>query len=196
MSTGGKSGEIDLIVHDKKGFSLFRPLIQHYSESAKPVPVETVYAVVEVENYLDADTTSKCLERIRRVKELRKVAYYEQSGAIVHTVKLYGKEWEYFPTLGIVFAFDGDLQKIHEVLSRVNCPLEQGIDLVCVLAKGLITCYNSKNDVLVFPPEPGLELVFREGSPEENLRILYLMLTRIFSQAWTRPIRVMDYLRV
>jgi len=195
ISTSGQSGEIDLIIHDRKGFSLFRPFVEHYPENLKPVPVETVYAVIEVENYLDKNNASKCVEKIRGLRELPKVAYYGQGGAIVQTVKLYGKEWEHFPTLGIVFAFDGNPNETVEVLGQADCPLEHGIDLVCLLQKGLITYYDSRNDLLVFPPEPNLELVYRRGSPEENLKILYLMLTRIFSQAWTRSVRVMDYFK-
>ena len=196
ISTDDKSGEIDLIIYDEKGFSLFKPFFDYYPENLKPVPVETVYAVIEVENILDKDKTIRCAEKIKRVKELPKVAYYEQSGAIIYTVTLYGKEWKYFPTFGIIFAFDGNPNEIIEILNQANYPLEHRIDLVCLLQKGLITYYDSKNNLLVFPPEPDFELVYRQGSPEENLKILYLMLTRIFSQAWTRPIRVMDYFKV
>ena len=127
---------------------------------------------------------------------LPKVAYYEQAGAIIHTVKLYGKEWEYFPTLGIIFAFDGNLSEVMETLKQVNYPPEYRIDLVCILKKGLITYIDPQSKLLMFPPEPSSKLVYRRGTPEENLRIFYLMLTRIFSQAWTRPIRVMDYFKV
>ena len=160
------------------------------------MPIETVYAVIEVENRLNKAETEKCMEKIKKIKELPKVAYYEQAGAIIHTVKLYGKEWEHFPTLGIIFAFDGNLSKVLEILKKVNYPLEYKIDLVCILKKGLITYLDPRNNLLTFPPEPSSRLVYTKGSPEENLRIFYLMLTRIFSQAWTRPIRVMDYFKV
>jgi len=196
ISTNGNSGEIDLIICDKKEFSLFKPFFDYYPENSRPVPVETTYAVIEVENVLDKDKTSRCVEKIKRVKELPKVAYYKRSGDIIETVNLYGKEWEHFPTLGIVFAFDGNPNEIIEILSQANYPLEHRIDLVCLLQKGLITYYDSKNNLLMFPPEPTSELVFRKGPPEESLRIFYLMLTRIFSQAWTRPVRVMDYFKV
>lgn len=193
ISTEDKSGEIDLIIYDKKGFSLFKPFFEYYPEDMKPIPVETVYAVVEVENKLDKERTFKCLEKIRKVKELPKVAYYEQSGAIIRTVKLYGKEWEYFPTLGIVFAFDGNIDEIMEVVTQADYPLEHKVDLICVLQKGLVTYHDPEKNLLNFPPEPSSKLGFRKGPPDENLKILYLMLTIIFSQAWTRPIRVLDY---
>ena len=196
ISPNGNSGEIDLIIYDKKGLGLFKPFFAYYPEDLKPVPVETVYAVIEVESELTKDKTKKCIERIKRVKELLKIAYYEQGGAIIHTVNLYGKEWEYFPTLGIIFAFDGNPNEIIQILNQVDCPLEYRVDLACVLKEGLITYYDSVRNLLVFPPEPTSELVYRKGSPEENLKIFYLMLTRIFSQAWTRPIRVNDYFKV
>jgi len=196
ISTNGQSGEIDLIIYDKKGFSLFKPFFNHYPASLKPVPVETVYAVFEVENKLDKEKALKCFEKIRKAKELPKVAYYEQSGAIINTVKLYGKEWAFFPTLGVIFAFDGNLHEIGETLSQINSPLEHKVDLICILQKGIITYYDAQNSWLEFPPNPDSKLVYREGLPEENLKILYLMLTRIFSQAWTRPIRVLDYFKV
>jgi hypothetical protein len=196
ISTQGKSGEIDLIIYDKKGFSLFKPFFEYYPKDMKPIPVETAYVVIEVENKLDKEKTLKGLEKIKKVKELLKAAYYEQSGAIIHTVKLYGKEWEYFPTLGIIFAFDGNINEIIEALAQANYPLENKVDLVCILQKGLITYYDPQTKSLNFPPEPSSKLGFREGPPAENLKILYLMLTIIFSQAWTRPIRVLDYFKV
>jgi hypothetical protein len=196
ISTNGSSGEIDIIIYDRKGLSFFKPFFAHYPQDSRPIPVETVYAVIEVESKLDGDRTKECMERIKRVKELPKSAYYEQSGAIINTVTLYGREWGYFPTLGMVFTFDGNPNEIVETLGQANYPLEHRIDLVCVLQKGLITYCDSRNDVLVFPPEPSSQLAFRKGPPEENLKILYLMLTRIFSQAWTRPIRVTDYVKV
>jgi len=196
ISTEDKSGEIDLIIYDKKGFSLVKPFLEFYPHELKPVPVEAVYAVFEVENKLDKERTFKCLEKIKKVKELPKVAYYEQSGPIIHTVKLYGKEWEYFPTLGIIFAFDGNIDEIIETISQTNYPLEHKVDLICILKKGLITYHDPEKNLLMFPPEPNSRLGFKEGIPEENLKILYLMLTIIFSQAWTRPIRVLDYFKV
>lgn len=194
-STNGESGEVDLIIYDKKGFSLFKPLLDYYPKNLRPIPVETVYAVIEVENKLDEDSTKKCVDKIKKIKELPKSAYYEQGGQIKNYVNLYGKTLEYFPTLGIVFTFDGNQDKIIEILRHDNLQLEYKIDLVCILKKGLITYYNRKDNLLVFPPEPDNELVFKPGTPEENLKLSYLMLTRIFSQAWTKPIRVVDYFR-
>jgi hypothetical protein len=194
VSTTGKSGEIDLIIYDEKGLSLFRPFFDYYPDNLRPVPIEAVYCVIEVENYLDKGRMQKCLEKIKTVKELPKVAYYEQSGAIIHTATLYGKEWEYFPTLGIIFAFDGNPNEAIEILNQSNYPLEHKVDLVCILKKGLIT--YSEDNLLVFPPEPTSKLTYKEALPEQNLRTLYLMLTRIFSQAWTRPIRIVDYFEV
>lgn len=195
VSVDRQSGEIDVVIYDKRGFSLLKPFFDYYPEHLKPVPVEVVYAVMEVENYLNQERAVKCAKRIKRVKELPKVAYYEQRGAIRHVVTLYGKEWDYFPTLGIIFAFDGNLSEVRDALAQLNHPLEYGVDLVCILKRGLLTFYDPERKALIFPPEPGSQLVIREGEPEENLRILYLMLTRIFSQAWTRPVRVMDYFK-
>jgi len=85
ISTNDKSGEIDLIVYDKKGFSLFKPFLDFYPENSKPV-LETVYAVIEVKNRLNKAETEKCMEKIKKIKELPKVAYYEQAGAIINTI--------------------------------------------------------------------------------------------------------------
>jgi len=196
ISTNGKSGEIDLIIYDKKGLSLFRPFFDYYPENLRPIPAETVYAVIEVESELSEFKTKRCMSRIKKVKELPKTAYYKESGPIIHVVNMYGKEWKYFPTLGIIFAFNAYPEKVLHSLKRAEYKLEHKVDLVCILKKGLITWYDSKRKLLLFPPEPMSELVFREGIPEENLKIFYLMLTRIFAQAWTRPIRIMDYFKV
>lgn len=194
ISKNNESGEIDLIIHDKKTLSLFGPFFNHYPNDLRPIPCETVYAVIEIENKLNETKAQRCIRRIGKVKKLPKSAYFKQSGAIIHTFNLYGKEWEYFPTLGIVFAFDGNPIKVIKAIKHANFPLEHGIDLVCLLKKGLIT-YLSQENKLLFPPEPDSNLVFLKGSPKENLEVLYLLLTRVFSQAWTRPIRVIDYFR-
>ena len=103
---GGQSGELDIIIYDRSGYNLFKPFTYYMPEGSKPFPSEVVYAVIEVEDRLTSGRLSQCIERIELTKRLPKSAYYEHVSPIQNYFNLYGKKWEYFPTLGIVFAFD------------------------------------------------------------------------------------------
>ena len=113
---------------------------------------------------------------------------------------MYGKRWDYFPTLGIVFAFDSTnlkelLDFLGEFSKEKNLSIEHQIDLVCILKKGLIVYFNVEKNWISFPPEPGCQLVIREGKPGESLSLFYRATMRIFTQLWTRPIRILDYFK-
>jgi len=197
---GGQSGELDVIIYDRSGYNLFKPFTYYMPEGSKPFPSEVVYAVIEVEDRLTSGRLSQCIERIELAKRLPKSAYYEHVGPIQNYFNLYGKEWEYFPTLGIVFAFDSEpLTKLRSLLEQNNLEkkesLEKQVDLICVLKRGLIVYYSSKKGLLAFPPEPKCELKYREGKPGENLSLFYRMIMRVLTQVWTRAIRVNDYFK-
>ena len=86
------------------------------------------------------------------------------------------------------------MNQVTEKMVEINHQsAEYQIDLICVLDEGLIVNYDKSKDRLVFPYEPGCEFRVRPGNPDENLRLLYLMLMRILTQVWIRPIRILDY---
>jgi hypothetical protein len=136
-SNGNSSKEQDIIIYDEENCPIF-----FQEEDIKIIPCEEVYAVIQVKSYLNSEELKDCVENIRSVKVLPKTAYYEQ-GLFSHHVNLYGKEYDYFPTMGVVFAYDSiDLETVAKKLIEKNNELkldfDQRIDYVCVLTKGLI----------------------------------------------------------
>lgn len=199
-STGESSGEIDIIIYDKEGYGVFRPFADFMPKKAKPIPTEVVYLVIEVEDKLNETALIRMSEKMKRVKGLEKRAYFNlpTEPILTSSFRFYGKEFANFPTLCIVFAYDsGELEPLKKKLIEINSNLEieHQIDLVCVLNKGLIVYYNSKTDGLHFPFEPECVLSWRVGQPSENLRLFYLLLMRIMSQVWIRPINVLEYFK-
>lgn len=192
------TGVLDIIIYDKNSYQIFKPFASFMPKKARPFPSETVYMVIEVESNLTEGRIEKLIKKCAKVKSASKTAFYEQKGAIRHSVKLYGKEFPCFPTLFIVFAYDGsDLELLYKKLSEINSKekitIENRIDLVCILNKGLIVYYDAKEEKLNFPAEPTSELKYRQGESGENLRLLYLMIMTILTQVWTKPIKIMDY---
>lgn len=167
-------------------------------EAARPFPAEVVYGIMEVVDKLTKDVLCKCVEKIGRAKKLPKVAYFEQSGVHRFT-NMYGKKWDYFPTFGIVFAFDSENLKglrdgLEQLYKEKNLSIELQTDRICVLNKGIITYYDSKKDLIAFAPEPGFQLVCGEMTPEENISLLFRVMMHMLSQVWIMPIRIFDYL--
>jgi len=193
-SDGKRSDEIDVILYD----SLKCPI--YHVGDFQMIPAEGVYIVIEIESKLDSEDLVKKVKKIKEVKNLLKLAFYEQKGDITKKVDIYGKEFEYFPTIGTIFAFDStDLNKLTNELEKVNrqlkLSLEEQIDVICVFEKGMIFHYNPKKHAIEFPPVPECELRFHTYGPEQNLLRFYDLLMHVLTQAWVRPIDTTTYLR-
>ncbi len=194
-------GEIDLIIYDKSAYNLFRPFAYFMPRTYRPFPVEVVHAVIEVENHPTKEELEKTIKRIAEVKQLQKTAYYEDIGDVHQEVYLYGKTWKYFPIYGALFILDDKnlttlYNDIKEIYIRLNIPIEQQIDVICILKKGLIIYYDTKNDQINSCPKPEFELRIREGSSGENLSMFYRLIMYILTQSWTKSIRLNDYFNI
>ena len=190
-SNGGVSKQMDIVIFDK----LHCPIFIREDE-VHIFPIESVYAVIEVKSHLNSSELKDCIEKIKSVKELSKEAYVKQEGAIIHTTNLYGKEFEYFPTLGFVFAFDSikiDLlrQKLDELNSEKKIELEHKVDSICVLNKGIIT-NRTKDGKINHTPEPESKLGSIET--ENGLLLFYILLMGVLNQTWMPPVRILEYI--
>ena len=71
------------------------------------IPVECVYAVIEVKAFLDKSELEKSFQNMpQSVKALEKIAFFEPKSEIIETKNLFGKEWRHWPVAHFVFAFD------------------------------------------------------------------------------------------
>lgn len=191
-SNGNVSKQMDIIIFDNLNCPIFLR-----EDEVHIFPIESVYAVIEVKSHLNSEELEDCMEKIYSVKRMPKNAYVKTKDAIINTVNLYGKEYEYFPTLGFVFAFDSmGLKALVEQMDKLNgernIELENRIDTIGVLKKGIIT--NLRTDGLFgCTPQPESELV---GVPtNKSLLLFYSLLMTVLNQVWMPPIQLTEYIK-
>lgn len=148
-ANGEVSGQCDIVIVDPSTPPFWD------EEDYRIVPVECLYGVVEVKSTLDATELRKAWKQIARVKALPKTAYYPDPQPRTRTI--YGRDWPYIPTVGMVFAYDGvrleTLSEEFEQLADQHAP-EHRPDSVWVLNKGFINWISPKNGKLDPGPEP------------------------------------------
>lgn len=196
-TTGASSGEMDIIVYDKESYALFKPFAYYMPKRAKPFPAEVVYATIEVENRLTQTRLEEIARKIQKTKSFPKTAFHPQQ-AVIRSFNLYGKQFEFFPTIGGIFTYESEEpQLLIEKLASLNTEIDadQQIDFICILNRGVIA-YNNQKDCVFLPKATAtrdLELRFSSGTPANNLKWFYLALMHLLSQAWVLPINVLKY---
>ena len=187
---GDRSMQTDLIIHDKfHSPNLIR------MDDTRVFPVESVYAVIEVKSRLGKKELIQSVENIRKTKSLPKVAFYPW-GKIVETYTIYGKEFDYFPMMGYLFAFtSSQLSELVPLLDKTNTDLgiapEHQIDVICVLNKGVVA-HVRKDGKLIGWPEPDTAITW--VPTKRALLLFYLFMMGQLSQARMRPLQVKDYI--
>lgn len=130
---GSQSKQQDFFVYD----AFNSPVFLHMDTSSI-VPVESIYATVEVKSTLTKETLRQSIDNIRSVKEL-KITVLKNSIYVPN---------QYNFILGAVFAYTSD-SEIETVAQNVNdycgnIPKEFQPSVICILDKGLIV--NVKKD--------------------------------------------------
>ena len=144
-ANGDVSPQMDVIVYDGH----HTPLLDR-SESSVVVPVEGVYAVIEVASDLDGSKLRDDVEKIRKAKRLPKTAYF-QSGPqmLVQTTSMWGATFDHFPVLGFCFGYESsEIATLRDVVEELDDPddLGQGVDMVCSLSRGCVVSATTTMD--------------------------------------------------
>ncbi len=192
---GNVSRQLDVIISDAAKTPVF-----YRSGENRVIPVECAYAVIEVKSKLNAKELEGSLKNMLSVRKLRKTAYYRETGdIIVHSVSLYGKEWDIWPTSFFVFAFDStDLANLGDRLEIMHqqhsLPEWSRVDCVCVLDKGVILNRIPQGDDFSVSalPEPSSSLAFLET--HRPLLLFYTLISHFLNQANMPNFRFKDYL--
>lgn len=176
-------------------FDGFRCPIFLREDEVHVFPIEGIYAVIEVKSSLDSNALIDCTEKIQSVKRMPKDAYIKQPILNKQICTLFGGKYHYFPTVGFVFAFDSiGLDKLLVELSHIyedkDISLENRIDTICILRKGIIT--NVKEGSLHTTPDPDSRRCFIE-EPNKSLLLFYLLVMNVLTQTWMHPVDVMKY---
>ena len=191
VSASGKvSNECDILLFDRST----PPFLG--SNDGAVLPNECVYGVVEVKTYLTKKQLIDGCEKLRRAKLMPKTAYrpygrprYEQNG----------KEYDYFPTVGMIFAFGGpSLQSTADNLHAwmADKPPEEWPDSIWVLGKGHITWWNPDLKLVDPVPSSGDKLMLAGAEPELDILLPFAFnLNIVFGQAAMAPLLLTEYLR-
>ncbi|GAA0387404.1 DUF6602 domain-containing protein [Paenibacillus motobuensis] len=159
-SRGTQSKQQDCIIYDS-----FNSPILLDMETTQMIPIESVYATIEVKSSLNKTELIKCVNNIKSVRELPKHPIYPVNSN----------------TAGFVFAFTSDTS-IETILGNlIDCnkeiELENQISIICILDKGLIIHVNKAGlkDFVLLPSQDSTPVII-ENSVEMNLMLFYLFL--------------------
>lgn len=147
---GQVSPQCDILICDRST----PPLLD--MDSYRIVPSECVYGVIEVKSKLDFKELVDACEKVRRVKQLPKSAFYPQ--LIQRQYEMYGRTYSYLPTAGIIFAFDSiDMATLGDQLAEwcKDKPLEERPDSIWVLGKGYFTWLDDEPHPQIHVQESG-----------------------------------------
>lgn len=189
-STGNKSKQIDIIIYD----TLNTPIL-HAAESIQIIPIECVYAVIEVKSKLDSVELNKSVENIQSIKKMSKSAFFmPENSQTINTVELYGQKLNYFPVIGLVFAYSSIKAKLLKnklVEFDDNQSPQNNIDTICILNKAIITNWETNKSQCIVTKEPHSNRIFM--TTDRSLLMLYLLTMQVLSQSWMYPINMTDY---
>ena len=148
---GNQSKQLDIIISDRNKTPIFK-----IGDRNRIVPVECVYAVIEVKSFLNTAELNKIFENMSSVRELEKKAFTEEYQDAHPTVNLYGKDWKIWPIHYFVFSINSiDLTSLRDQIEQYhnnnNLPCWKRIDTVCVLNKGIITNMGSDSKFDAIP---------------------------------------------
>jgi hypothetical protein len=134
-SNGGFSQQIDVLVFDRQ----YSPLIFEY-EGQTVIPAESVYAVFEAKQSVDASVVSYAAQKVKSVRELHRTSL-----PIPHAGGTYPPK-PLTPILGGLLAFDSDWKPaLGEPLkdALASTTTDGQLDLGCIAAHGLFVKEHS-----------------------------------------------------
>ncbi|MBQ6289279.1 MAG: hypothetical protein IJK71_08540 [Clostridia bacterium] len=169
------SKQIDIIIHD----SIITPYL--FDIGTTMIPIETVYATIEVKSRLTKDELEKAIKNIESVRKLQKRTINGIS----------------YSTAGYIFAYDSDssletIYKNYIELSK-DIPISHQVSCICVLGKGLIlpVMKDGLLTISTFPGENTLYAIFND--PENSLLMFYLLLFHTLNEIQVYPPNMIEY---
>jgi hypothetical protein len=195
-ANGNQSKQLDIIVFDANKAPIF-----FQKESIRVIPIECVYAVIEVKTHLNLRDLDGIFENMLSVRRLEKKAYVgptdnpKNTIAIAH--EIYDRTWEIWPVHYFVFAFDSVnlesfVSALAEKVAEDNLEPWMRIDTICVHTKGVI-CNRYKNGMIDALPSRNSSVV--RIKTNRALLLFYILISSHLLQAVLPPLRLTDYVR-
>lgn len=194
-TNGGISRQLDIIISDVAKTPIFFENGEG-NKRIRVVPVECVYAIIEVKTKLTKQEIDNCLVNMESVKKLEKKAYVLPPQNLRINILQYGKGWDICPVNYYVFAYEADnLQALRNYLSEKfkekDLPIHLRVDTICVLNQGLITNWLPEISKFEALPEEGSNLIV--VSAEDALLLFYMITSRHFFQTYLPCIMPVHY---
>jgi hypothetical protein len=193
-SAGDVSPECDVLICDPSTPPLWS------ANDVEIVPVECLHGLIEVKSVLKPSDLREAWTKTAAIKRYPKTAWIPSDRLVKAVVQFYGRQWEYFPTVGFVFAFTSrsSLKSLRGVMWELaqDTEPEHRLDGVWILDKG---------SILWWPPTGGPWLTAQPGEdiwiqsierPESGspLPLITMQLQAIFQSVFMPPFRIGDYM--
>lgn len=135
---GNESRQLDLILYDRaKTPVLFRVGRQHL------IPIECIYFAVEVKTNLSLPEFRKCEENCDSFKALKREAYYNDLGPIVHKKLFFGKPYPVWQSIFLIIALESpDIETVSAWLEghrNSDREISRQIDSIFCFDQGLVS---------------------------------------------------------
>lgn len=158
------------------------------TESVQVIPIESVYATIEVKSTLTVDELEKSIKNIESVKKLEKTKPF--SSPLINSPII--------PPICMIFAYTSDtslnniVKKIDEFNNSID--IKNRLSIVCILDKGLIFGINRHGfKEIEFVPTDNTILVTHEDKLENNLYLFYLLMMTAINNIVMPPVNLMGY---
>lgn len=158
------------------------------TESVQVIPIESVYATIEVKSTLTVDELEKSIKNIESVKKLEKTKPFSYPLIISSII----------PPICMIFAYTSDtslnniVKKIDEFNNSID--IKNRLSIVCILDKGLIFGINRHGfkEIEIVPTDNTI-LVTHEDKLENNLYLFYLLMMTAINNIVMPPVNLMGY---
>lgn len=180
---GTQSKQQDFFVYD----AFNSPIFLHM-ESSCVIPVESVYATVEVKSTLNKETLKQSIENIKSVKQLE-VTVLKNSMFIPA---------QYNFILGTVFSYtsDSSIETVAQNLDEFcgDIPKEKQPSVICILDKGLIVnvLKDGMSEIVTIPSDSTTWGVIKNAK-EINFYLFYLILQQHLNTTINFPPNLLKY---
>ncbi len=178
-----QSKQQDFIIHDAFNCPSF-----FKTESNSILPIESVYATIEIKSTLDYSTLEQSVKNVESVRKLNKLP---NRNIISNTYN------DVYP-LGFVFAYSSNysLEQIQKKMSELNKYIDARyqISIVCILDKGLVFNVNKENitDFTMIPTNNTI-LGRSDSNIENTLYSFYLFLLEYLDNVYIQVPSLIEY---
>lgn len=178
-----QSKQQDFIIHDAFNCPSF-----FKTNSNTILPIESVYATIEIKSTLDYDTLEQSVENIMSVRKLQKLP----------NRNIISNEYNNQYPLGFVFAYSSknSLEQIQKRLFELNKKVDgrYQISIICILDKGLIfNVYKDNLTNFTIIPTNDTVLARSDSDIENSLYSFYLLLLQYLDNVYIQVPSLIEY---